>query len=177
MVSIQEKLHTIQQELKAPKNQYNAFGKYNYRSLEDILTAVKPLTKKTGTTIRLSDKVIEVAGKVYIEATAILSDTKSWDSIPVSAVAQDSGEQKGMQAAQVSGSTSSYARKYALNGLFAIDDTKDADDTNTHGKTQNLPRMGADEFKKAKDYITGGGNIESIKAKYSLTSEQEKQLL
>jgi hypothetical protein len=133
-----EELIYIQSELKAPKNQYNAFGKYKYRSCEDILEAVKPLLKEKGCYLVLSDEVKEVAGIPYVDATAIF--IKGSESVTVKAQAGIDPNRKGMDIAQSFGSSSSYARKYALNGLFLIDDTKDADSTNDHGKaTQSAP--------------------------------------
>ena len=126
------KLMAVQSELKAPKNQFNSFGKYKYRSCEDILEAVKPLCIKHGLLLTVSDKMEEFAGKVYVTATATVQDRTA--SISVSASAREAETKKGMDEAQITGSASSYARKYALNGLFCIDDTKDADSTNTHGK-------------------------------------------
>lgn len=122
-------LHTIQQKLKCNKSQYNSFGKYAYRNAEDILEAVKPLLAETKSTLILDDDLIVVGPMVFIQSTATLTDEegKSWTA---SAAARHSEELKGMQDSQVSGATSSYARKYALNGLFLIDDTRDADTTN-----------------------------------------------
>lgn len=130
-------LTAIQNELKAPKNQYNSFGKYKYRSCEDILEAVKPLLKKHDCTLTITDEVIEVGGMVFIEAQCVLLSGD--DEVIVRAQAGIDPNRKGMDIAQSFGSSSSYARKYALNGLFLIDDTKDADATNDHGKTQNAP--------------------------------------
>ena len=121
----------IQAELKAPKNQTNAFGKYKYRSAEDIIEAVKPILNKYGTALVVSDEVVQVGDRIYIKATATLLDGTD-DRISVSGWAREEEVKKGMDAAQISGACSSYARKYALNGLFAIDDTKDADATNDH---------------------------------------------
>ena len=133
-----QKLAAIQAELKAPKGQYNSFGGYKYRSREDILEAVKPLLKKEGLALILSDNIEEVGGRVYVKATATILDSgDAGGSIGVAAYAREAETRKGMEDSQVTGSTSSYARKYALNGLFAIDDTKDADATNTHEKGQN----------------------------------------
>ena len=133
-----QKLAAIQAELKAPKGQYNSYGGYNYRSCEDILEAVKPLLKKEGLALILSDNIEEVGGRVYVKATATILDSgDAGSSIGVAAYAREAETRKGMDDSQVTGSASSYARKYALNGLFAIDDTKDADATNTHGKSQN----------------------------------------
>jgi hypothetical protein len=121
----------IQAELKAPKGQFNAFGKYKYRNAEDIIEAVKPILNKYGTALVISDEVLEVGDRIYIKATATLLDGTD-NSISVSGWAREEEVKKGMDAAQITGSTSSYARKYALNGLFAIDDTKDSDSTNQH---------------------------------------------
>ena len=138
-----KKLTDIQNELKAPKNQYNSFGKYKYRSCEDILEAVKPLLAKHGCTLTITDEVKEVGGLVFIEATAKISGAianlkvDGEDVIEIEEVKAQAGidpNRKGMDIAQSFGSSSSYARKYALNGLFLIDDTKDADATNDHGK-------------------------------------------
>lgn len=129
------KLVNIQAELKAPKGQYNSFGGYKYRSCEDILEAVKPLLRTFGLYITISDSIEEVGGKVYVKATATISDGDN--QISTTAYAREAETKKGMDDSQVTGTASSYARKYALNGLFAIDDTKDADATNTHEKGQN----------------------------------------
>jgi hypothetical protein len=126
------KMVKIQSELKAPKNQVNSFGKYKYRSCEDIIEAVKPILAKEGLYMNISDEIVEVGGKNYVKAVATIFDGEN--QISSSAVARESIDKKGMDDAQQTGATSSYARKYALNGLFGIDDTKDADATNTHGK-------------------------------------------
>jgi len=124
-------LVNIQAELKAPKNQTNSFGKYKYRSAEDIIEAVKPILNKYATALIISDEVVQIGDRVYIKATATLLDNTD-NHISVSGWAREEEVKKGMDAAQITGSASSYARKYALNGLFAIDDTKDADATNDH---------------------------------------------
>jgi hypothetical protein len=127
------KLVKIQAELKAPKNQMNAFGKYKYRSAEDIIEAVKPILFKNNCALLISDEIVQVADRVYVKATAMLIDESNEDlPIKVYGWAREEEVKKGMDAAQITGSASSYARKYALNGLFAIDDTKDADSTNEH---------------------------------------------
>ena len=131
---IQEKLIAVQKELKAPKNQRNNFGGYNYRSCEDILEAVKPLLVKHGLLLTLSDEMVAVGDRIYVKATAMLRDGES--GLSVTAYAREEPEKKGMDGSQITGAASSYARKYALNGLFCIDDTKDADATNTHGKSE-----------------------------------------
>jgi len=125
-----EALTKIQAELKAPKNQRNSFGNYNYRSCEDILEAVKPLLVKHGVSLVITDDVREIGGRVYVVATATI---KSGSEIEYAqAFAREADDKKGMDVAQITGAASSYARKYALNGLFLIDDTKDADATNNH---------------------------------------------
>lgn len=131
-MTVNEKLGRVQSELRAPKDQYNSFGKYSYRSCESILEAVKPLLKEEGLTLTMSDSIGEVGGRVYVTATVTVAD-KDGCSVSVSASAREPESKKGMDEAQVTGASSSYARKYALNGLFAIDDAKDADATNRHG--------------------------------------------
>jgi hypothetical protein len=131
--SIYEGLAMIQRELKAPKGQTNNFGNYKYRSCEDILEALKP--HLNGYTLILTDEIILVGDRYYIKATATISDGK--ESVSATGIARESHTKKGMDDSQITGSTSSYARKYALNGLFCIDDTKDADSTNTHGQASS----------------------------------------
>lgn len=122
---IYEKLAKVQAELKAPKGQFNSFGKYHYRSQEDILEAVKPILSRQGMTINLTDDIVLVGERYYVKSTATVSD--GTDTISVTAFAREPSEKKGMDESQITGTASSYARKYALNGLFAIDDTKDSD--------------------------------------------------
>ena len=129
-----EALIKIQSELKANKSQYNSFGKYYYRSCEDILEALKPLLTKYNATMYITDEVVEVGGRVYVKATTTISDGK--ESISVSAYAREPETRKGMDDAQVTGATSSYARKYCLNGLFAIDDSKDADTDESRNESE-----------------------------------------
>ena len=174
-----EKLRKIQAELKAPKNQRNNFGKYNYRSCEDILEAVKPLLDKYKCTLTISDEVREVCGVLFVEAMAFISD--GTDSVHTKAQAGIDPNRKGMDIAQSFGSSSSYARKYCLNGLFLIDDTKDADSTNTHGKGAKSTEKGwlnkdTAEFKKVQTYLKGGGNISKVEEKYRI-SKEVKELL
>ena len=133
-MEIYKKLSGIQCELVATKGQYNNFGKYSYRSCEDILEAVKPLLDKYKVAIVIKDDIVLVGDRFYVKATATLIDSETGESVEASAFARESADKKGMDSSQVTGATSSYARKYALNGLFAIDDNKDADATNTHGK-------------------------------------------
>ena len=123
-----DKLLKIQEQLKAPKNQRNDFGKYNYRSCEDIFEAVKPLLKENKITLRLTDELVQVGERYYIKATAILTD--GVEIIENTAYAREEENKKGMDGSQITGASSSYARKYALNGLFLIDDVKDSDATN-----------------------------------------------
>lgn len=128
-------LGEIQYKLKAPKGQTNSFGHYNYRSCEDILEAVKPLLHEAGLTLTLSDDVIAVGSRVYVKATATITD--GTDTISNTAFAREAGSKKGMDDSQVTGTASSYARKYALNGLFCIDDTKDAETDEYQRRTQS----------------------------------------
>lgn len=131
--NIYEKLAVIQQELKAPKNQYNSFGDYKYRSCEDILEAVKPLLKKLNLILRLNDELINIGDRYYIKSLVAITDIKTEASLSATAYARETENKPKMDAAQITGTASSYARKYALNGLFLIDDTKDAD-TDEHAK-------------------------------------------
>ena len=145
-----QKLAAIQKELKAPKNQRNNFGGYNYRSAEDILEAVKPLAIKYGAVVHLSDEVIQVGERIYVKARVSLFDMDDiGNSISSYALAREEETKKGMDGSQITGAASSYARKYALNGMFAIDDTKDSDATNDHGK-------GGKPQSTASDILGGG---------------------
>lgn len=126
-MGVYEKLLAIQNELKAPKSQYNHFGKYKYRNCEDILESLKPILAKNKTTITISDDVVSVGNRIYIRATAKIVDTETGESVETTAYAREEESKKGMDGSQLTGSSSSYARKYSLNGLFAIDDTKDSD--------------------------------------------------
>lgn len=135
---IYEKLFKVQQSLVAPKDQYNNFGKYKYRSCEGILEALKPLMAENKLTVILSDSVKEIGSRVYVEATATAVDIETGESTSVTAYAREEESKKGMDGSQVTGASSSYARKYALNGLFAIDDNKDSDVTNTGTKTTEV---------------------------------------
>ena len=138
-MSVYSKLLKVQSELKAPKSQYNSFGKYKYRSCEDILEALKPILSKNKATVIISDDILFVEGRHYIKATVKFIDTENGEIVENSALAREEEIKKGMDASQITGSVSSYARKYALNGMFAIDDTKDSDSTNTHGTGNNGP--------------------------------------
>lgn len=141
-MNITEKLLNVQQGLKAPKSQYNVFGKYNYRNAEDILEAVKPLLAKEKLVLILKDELVNIGDRYYIKATASLIDVEkefTTPTIEVTAYAREEESKKGMDGSQVTGASSSYARKYALNGLFCIDDTKDSDTTNDGEKGQDKP--------------------------------------
>lgn len=183
------KLMLIQASLKAPKNQRNAFGNYNYRSCEDILEAVKPLLYDTQTTLTISDEMVAVWDRIYVKATATLKDAETWEVIESNtAYAREEETKKGMDAAQITGSSSSYARKYALNGLFCIDDVKDPDATNTHWKETKKaetpkPTNKAWWFQLAinnidfmKSCLDETDFITKIKWKYELDEIQEWQL-
>ena len=182
-----EKLNKIQAELKAPKNQRNNFGKYNYRSCEDILEAVKPLLDKYNCTLTVSDEIKELGNIIFVESIAIISDGEN--QVHTKAQAGIEPNRKGMDIAQSFGSSSSYSRKYALNGLFLIDDTKDADSTNTHGKETKAPaktsapisdnawlNKGTPEFTKVQAYLKGGGTLANVEKKYKI-SKETKELL
>lgn len=131
---VMAKLVLIQSELKAPKSQYNSFGKYHYRSCEDITETAKPVCAKFGCALTLNDTVLFVGERYYIQAEAKLTDGETGEYVTVTALAREEDNKKGMDASQLTGATSSYARKYALSGLFALDDTKDSDFTNTGDK-------------------------------------------
>ena len=184
----------IQASLKAPKNQFNKFGNYAYRSCEDILEAVKPLLYDTQTTLTISDEVVQVGDRVYFKATATLKDAETWEVIETaSAYAREDESQKGMSSSQLSGSTSSYARKYCLWGLFCLNDEKDADATNTHWKEEKATKKSESKsetkpnpngwFQKAiankgfmKECLDEDDYIRKIKSKYDIDEIVEWQL-
>ncbi len=130
------KLAQIQNEIKAPKGQFNKFGNYKYRSCEDIVEAAKPVLNRHGFALTLTDEIVNIGSRFYVKATATISN--GTETFTASAFAREEEIKKGMDGSQITGAASSYARKYALNGLFAIDDTKDADATNTHDKTSDV---------------------------------------
>lgn len=169
-MNIYEKLLKAQVELKAPKGQYNSFGKYKYRSCEDILEALKPVLDKFKLTLFIKDDVIEVNTRNYVKATIVLVNIEKPDEfIETSALAREEREKKGMDGSQITGASSSYARKYALNGMFMIDDTKDSDSTNTHGKDKN-------EQEKVQDFLNSrDGMIEKLKE--NLSSDKLEKVL
>lgn len=181
MADLTKKLATIQSRLKAPKNQYNSFGKYKYRSCEDILEALKPLANEQGCTITIEDSPIMVGEWHYIQATATLSD--GYNSKSVKAYARESETKSGMDSSQITGTASSYARKYALNGLFAIDDTKDADTMDNRPKAEPKvePNPEAKELAKVKAQLKQAKTADEIKNVlslylYSELKEQVKEL-
>ncbi len=133
-MSVYDKLFNIQQKLNAPKNQRNNFGNYNYRSCEDILEAVKPLLSENKCVLKLSDEIIYTGERYHVKAIATLTDIETGEKESANGWAREEESKKGMDGSQITGASSSYARKYALNGLFCIDDNKDSDSTNTHGK-------------------------------------------
>lgn len=157
-MKIEKKLLEIQQRLNAPKGNYNSFGKYSYRSCEDILEAVKPLLREQGAALTVTDEMILIGERYYVKATATLRDCESDASISNSAYARETAEKKGMDESQITGSASSYARKYALNGLFCIDDVKDAD---TRDNRAEEAKKQSDEDKKAE--ALGKEKIDVIK--------------
>jgi hypothetical protein len=175
-------LQAVQRELKAPKGQYNSFGKYKYRSCEDIVEAVKPLLNEQGLILTMSDEVIGVADRVYIKATCKVIDVANGDVIETSALARESLTKKGMDDSQITGTASSYARKYALNGLFAIDDTKDADtdqykqQTNGSQTAQNRPQQPAKQNAGTYKGSTANNATDEMRAKAikSLNAEIER---
>jgi len=177
-----DKLIAIQKELKAPKNQRNNFGKYNYRSCEDILEAVKPLLSKYALALTISDEIKELGGVLFAEATVTLGDMDA--KVSVQAQAGIDPNRKGMDIAQSFGSSSSYARKYALNGIFLIDDSAlDPDATNTHGKDAKSAEPtkwlneGTPEFPKAQKWLKEGGDIDTLRTKYKISKKVAEALL
>ena len=169
-MNIYEKLLKAQVELKAPKGQYNSFGKYKYRSCEDILEALKPVLDKFKLTLFIKDDVIEVNTRNYVKATIVLVNIEKPDEIiETSALAREEETKKGMDGSQITGASSSYARKYALNGMFMIDDTNDSDSTNTHGKDKTEQEK-VQEFLNSRD-----GMIEKLKE--NLSSDKLKRTL
>ena len=144
------KLMEIQTKIKAPKNLYNSFGKYKYRNAEGICEAVKPYLAEQKCALTLSDEIIDVGGRIYVKATATLRDTETLESISVSAMAREAEEKKGMDESQITGTASSYARKYALNGLFLLDDTKDADSDEHHEEAEAKAKRAKEEEEHSK---------------------------
>lgn len=161
-----KELVMIQQKLKAPKGQYNNFGKYKYRSCEDILESVKPILTEYGCSLVITDDVIQVGSRIYIKATATLTNSNG-EQVQTTAMAREEETKKGMDASQVTGACSSYARKYALNGLFCIDDTKDADVTNKHGQEEQSAEQDDDNLSLALDEIKRSMSTEELTKIYN----------
>lgn len=192
-MNIYEKLLKAQVELKAPKGQYNSFGKYKYRSCEDILEALKPVLDKLKLTLFISDEIVEVGGsykvskkdetvetvgRKYVKATITLVNIEKPDEIiKTSALAREEETKKGMDGSQITGASSSYARKYALNGMFMIDDTKDSDSTNTHGKEEHKQDR-VQEFLNSREGMIErlNENLSSDKLKRMLTAYKVEEL-
>jgi hypothetical protein len=169
-----EKLIEIQRTLKAPKNQFNKFGNYKYRSAEDILEAAKPLCTQNGALLTLTDDVVEIGGKIFVKATATFQHESFTHS--VSAFAMHPEDRKGMDASQITGASSSYARKYALNGLFCIDDGKDNDSLESAPKRKQikLPKEKVDDAVK---FIKSGKTMDELKQFYDIDAAVEKEIV
>ena len=181
-MTINEKLANIQTKFKSKKSRFNSFGKYNFRSAEDILEATKPFLLELGVSVTINEDIQEIGGLLVMTSTADLYD--GTDSISARAMVGVDLNQKGMNVPQQFGSASSYAKKYALGNLFLIDDTADSDATNDHGKKKFTPAKSKPTltstkdpaFNKAQDYIKAGGKVAAIKAKYALSKEVEQEL-
>jgi hypothetical protein len=167
-MTLNNKLATIQTKFKSKKSRFNSFGKYYFRSAEDILEATKPYLLELGVSVRIDEELISNDPMPILQTKATISDGEN--AIHATALVGVDLNQKGMQTPQQFGAASSYGKKYALGNLFLIDDTQDSDATNTHGK-DNLT-----DISKAKSYIKSGGTIDAIKKKYKLTSSQEQEL-
>ena len=179
MKELNNKLAQVQTKLKAKKSSYNSFGKYYFRKSEDILEAVKPFLLELDVSVVIKEQIIATEPVPMLESSAIFSDGEN--QITATAVVGVDLAQKGMQTSQQFGAASTYGKKYALGNLLLIDDTEDADATNTHGKAAAVaakpkPKITVEQFNKAKDYLNNGGKLEAIKTKYTLTSKQEEQL-
>ena len=177
-MTINDKLATIQTKFKSKKSRFNSFGKYYFRSAEDILEATKPYLLELGVSVTINEELIASDPMPILQTSATVSDGK--DNIVATALVGVDLNQKGMQVPQQFGSASSYGKKYALGNLFLIDDTQDSDAVNTHGKApkakNTLTSKSDPAFKKAQDYIKAGGKLTAIKAKYALSKEVEAEL-
>lgn len=177
-MTLNEKLATIQTKFKSKKSRYNSFGKYHFRSAEDILEATKPFLLELGVSIQINESLAEIAGLPILESTARITDGEN--EMFATAIVGVDLNQKGMNVPQQFGSASSYAKKYALGNLFLIDDTADSDATNNHGKAPKAKSTLTSEkdpaYSKAVEYIQKGGKLAAIKAKYTLSSEIEAKL-
>jgi hypothetical protein len=176
-MTLNDKLTTIQTKFKSKKSRFNSFGKYYFRSAEDILEATKPFLKELGITVTINEKIVDAFGNdslpPMIESTAVISDGK--DNIQATAIVGVDLNQKGMQTPQQFGSASSYGKKYALGNLFLIDDTQDSDATNDHGKSTTTVKpslsVNTQAFTKAIEYLKSGGDITAITKKYKVSQE------
>ncbi len=178
-MTINEKLATIQTKFKSKKSRFNSFGKYYFRSAEDILEATKPYLLELGVSVTINEELVDNHVMPIMKTTATVSDGEN--AIHATAIVGVDLNQKGMQTSQQYGAASTYGKKYALGNLFLIDDTEDADATNQHGKgaaakVAAKPKITPAQMAKAKDFVAKGGDVSAIKGKYTLTSEQEKQL-
>lgn len=177
-MTINEKLATIQTKFKSKKSRFNSFGKYYFRSAEDILEATKPYLLELGVSVTINEELIASDPMPILQTSATVSDGEN--NIVATALVGVDLAQKGMQVPQQFGSASSYGKKYALGNLFLIDDTQDSDAVNTHGKApkakNTLTSKSDPAFKKAQDYIKAGGKLNAIKAKYALSKEVEAEL-
>jgi hypothetical protein len=175
-MTINEKLATIQTNFKSKKSRFNSFGKYYFRSAEDILEATKPFLLELGVSVTINEELIASDPMPILQTTAAESDGEN--AIHATSLVGVDLNQKGMQTPQQFGSASSYGKKYALGNLFLIDDTQDSDAVNTHGKgtSATLTSMKDPAFAKAKDYVQKGGKLDAIKKKYKLSAEVEKAL-
>ena len=187
-LTLHEKLSKIQVEFKANKSKFNSFGKYNFRSAEDILEALKPYNEKYGVSFTINESLVESFDSnlpPMLKSVATIFDNNGINEISATAIVGVDLQQKGMQVPQQFGSASSYGKKYALGNLLLIDDTQDPDATNTHGKpaatttTEELKwlNVGQPEFTKAIEYLKNGGNIEVIEKKYKLAAKTKQELL
>ena len=170
-MGVYDKLYKVQAELKAPKGQYNSFGKYKYRSCEDILEALKPLLFKHSATVTLSDSATPVGDRFYIEATASFIDSDDGSMVVATAYAREPDTKKGMEVSQITGTASSYARKYALNGLFLIDDTKDPDTDEYHKQTS-----GEDPYLPTKNGKVSSAQLKKLAEECKRTGVSEKEI-
>ena len=180
-MSVYEKLSKVQSELKAPKGQYNSFGKYKYRSCEDILEAVKPLNAKHGVVLTVGDEVVEISNRFYVKATATFVDIESGEKIINTALAREDDSKKGMDGSQITGTASSYARKYCLNGLFCIDDTKDADTDEYRHQQERKPQENKPHERQYIKVVNGRTAVINSNGEYvdieNLTVEQLEKTL
>ena len=172
-MTLNDKLATIQTKFKSKKSRFNSFGKYNFRSAEDILEATKPYLLELGVSVIISERLIENEPFPILESTATISDTV--DAIHASAIVGVDLAQKGMQMPQKFGSASSYGKKYSLGNLFLIDDTADSDAINNHDKTSK-PKLAGAALTKAKAFLKAGGSLDAIKGKYEIPAELLKTL-